>query len=171
MNEMPLGLRCIFEKPNHHYYYFLLTGENNIYRGSALARAGPAPILISYTIVGFIVYLVMCALGEMAAWLPLGSGFTGYATRFCDPALGFSLGWTYWFKYVKWNSFFFIYLCTDFLIPEQVHFRDTQSVDSRITSNPSVGASGKGQPGGFHRCIPNNNHLYQLLWHQVLWRI
>ena len=36
----------------------------------------------------------------MAAWLPLGSGFTGYATRFCDPALGFALGWTYWFKYV-----------------------------------------------------------------------
>ncbi|RPB24367.1 dicarboxylic amino acid permease [Terfezia boudieri ATCC MYA-4762] len=68
--------------------------------GSALAKAGPAPILISYTIVGFIVYLVMCALGEMAAWLPLGSGFTGYATRFCDPALGFSLGWTYWFKYI-----------------------------------------------------------------------
>lgn len=42
----------------------------------------------------------MCALGEMAAWLPLGSGFTGYAARFCDPALGFALGWTYWFKLV-----------------------------------------------------------------------
>ncbi|KAF8463854.1 amino acid permease [Kalaharituber pfeilii] len=68
--------------------------------GAALAKAGPLPILISYTIVGFIVYLVMCALGEMAAWLPLGSGFTGYASRFCDPALGFALGWTYWFKYI-----------------------------------------------------------------------
>jgi yeast amino acid transporter len=42
----------------------------------------------------------MCALGEMAAWLPHGSGFAGYATRFCDPALGFALGWTYWFKYI-----------------------------------------------------------------------
>ena len=42
----------------------------------------------------------MCALGEMAAWLPLPSGFTGYATRFCDPALGFALGYTYWFKYI-----------------------------------------------------------------------
>jgi amino acid transporter len=42
----------------------------------------------------------MAALGEMAAWLPLSSGFTGYATRFCDPALGFALGWTYWFKYI-----------------------------------------------------------------------
>ncbi|PYI08878.1 amino acid permease [Aspergillus sclerotiicarbonarius CBS 121057] len=36
----------------------------------------------------------------MAAWLPLSSGFTGYAVRFCDPALGFALGWTYWFKYI-----------------------------------------------------------------------
>ncbi|KAL8663515.1 MAG: hypothetical protein Q9202_003825 [Teloschistes flavicans] len=68
--------------------------------GSALAKAGPLSILISYSIVGFIVYMVMCALGEMATYLPIQSGFTGYATRFCDPALGFSLGYTYWFKYI-----------------------------------------------------------------------
>ncbi|OXV07295.1 hypothetical protein Egran_04939 [Elaphomyces granulatus] len=68
--------------------------------GSALAKAGPASLLISYSIVGVIVYIVMCALGEMGAWLPLPSGFTGYAMRFCDPALGFTLGWTYWFKYI-----------------------------------------------------------------------
>ncbi|CAG8150640.1 unnamed protein product [Penicillium salamii] len=68
--------------------------------GEALAKAGPGAILISYAWVGFIVYLVMCALGEMAAWLPLPSGFTGYAVRFVDPALGFTLGWTYWFKYI-----------------------------------------------------------------------
>ena len=63
--------------------------------GVALNRAGPASMLISYTIVGFLVWIVMSALGEMAAWLPLSSGFTGYAARFCDPALGFALGWTY----------------------------------------------------------------------------
>ncbi|KAL8767303.1 MAG: hypothetical protein Q9209_006141 [Squamulea sp. 1 TL-2023] len=68
--------------------------------GSSLAKAGPLSILISYTIVGFIVYMVMCALGEMATYLPIQSGFTGYAARFCDPALGFSLGYTYWFKYI-----------------------------------------------------------------------
>ncbi|RMZ77933.1 hypothetical protein DV738_g4184, partial [Chaetothyriales sp. CBS 135597] len=68
--------------------------------GSALARAGPGSIFISYTIVGFIVYLVMCALGEMAAYIPMASGFTGYATRFCDESLGFALGWTYYFKYI-----------------------------------------------------------------------
>jgi Amino acid permease len=63
--------------------------------GVALARAGPASMLISYSLVGFLVWIVMSALGEMAAWLPLSSGFTGYAARFCDPALGFALGWTY----------------------------------------------------------------------------
>ena len=68
--------------------------------GSALAQAGPGSIFISYTILGFVVWIVLCALGEMAAWLPLESGFTGYAARFCDPALGFSLGYTYWFKYI-----------------------------------------------------------------------
>jgi amino acid transporter len=62
--------------------------------GKALAQAGPGSILISYTIVGFLVFLVMAGLGEMAAWLPISSGFTGYASRFCDPSLGFALGWS-----------------------------------------------------------------------------
>ncbi|PVH93372.1 hypothetical protein DM02DRAFT_619326 [Periconia macrospinosa] len=68
--------------------------------GKALQQSGPASILISYTLVGLLVYIVMCGLGEMAAWLPHASGFSGYATRFCDPALGFALGWTYWCKYI-----------------------------------------------------------------------
>lgn len=62
--------------------------------GKALAQAGPGSIFISYSIVGFVVFLVMAALGEMAAWLPMSAGFTGYASRFCDPSLGFALGWT-----------------------------------------------------------------------------
>ena len=68
--------------------------------GAALAQAGPASIFISYTILGFIVWIVHCSPGEMAAWLPLESGFTGYATSFVYQALGFSLGYTYWFKYI-----------------------------------------------------------------------
>ncbi|KAH9874101.1 hypothetical protein IAQ61_004729 [Plenodomus lingam] len=68
--------------------------------GKALAQSGPASILIAYTAVGLLVYVVMTALGEMAAWIPHSSGFAGYATRFCDPALGFALGWTYWCKYI-----------------------------------------------------------------------
>ncbi|KAM0548110.1 hypothetical protein ACHAPJ_010030 [Fusarium lateritium] len=68
--------------------------------GKALAQAGPGSVFICYTLVGFVVFLVMAALGEMAAWLPMSAGFTGYASRFCDPSLGFALGWTYWFKYI-----------------------------------------------------------------------
>ncbi|KAF5973109.1 amino acid permease [Fusarium coicis] len=68
--------------------------------GKALAQAGPGSVFICYTVVGFVVFLVMAALGEMAAWLPMSAGFTGYASRFCDPSLGFALGWTYWFKYI-----------------------------------------------------------------------
>ncbi|KAI0480571.1 amino acid permease/ SLC12A domain-containing protein [Xylariaceae sp. FL0804] len=68
--------------------------------GSALAKAGPGSILISYSLIGIVVFMVMAALGEMAAWLPLSAGFTGYASRFCDPSLGFALGWLYWLKYI-----------------------------------------------------------------------
>lgn len=68
--------------------------------GSALANAGPGSLFIAYTFVGFLVFLVMAALGEMAAWLPAAGGFSVYATRFVDPAFGFSLGYTYWFKYI-----------------------------------------------------------------------
>lgn len=65
-----------------------------------LTNTRPGSILISYTAVGLLVFIVMCGLGEMAAWLPHASGFAGYATRFVDPALGFALGYTYWFKYI-----------------------------------------------------------------------
>lgn len=68
--------------------------------GQALAQSGPASILISYSIIGLLVYVVMCGLGEMATWLPAAGGFSPYATRFVDPALGFALGYTYWFKYI-----------------------------------------------------------------------
>jgi amino acid transporter len=65
-----------------------------------LTISRPGSLLIAYAFVGLIVSMVMFALGEMAAWLPMGEGFAGYATRFCDPALGYALGYTYWFKYI-----------------------------------------------------------------------
>jgi amino acid transporter len=49
---------------------------------------------------GFTVYVVMVALGEMGAWLPHKKSFSGYASRFVDPAMGFATGWNYFFKYV-----------------------------------------------------------------------
>lgn len=57
--------------------------------GSALANGGPGSLLIAYLIMGFVVYTVMVALGEMGAWLPHKKSFSGYATRFVDPAMGY----------------------------------------------------------------------------------
>ncbi|KAL3418650.1 dicarboxylic amino acid permease [Phlyctema vagabunda] len=68
--------------------------------GTVLAQSGPGSTLIGYALVGILCYAVMAAMGEMAAWLPMPSGFTGFAHRFVDPALGFALGWNYWFKYI-----------------------------------------------------------------------
>ncbi|KXH65891.1 amino acid permease [Colletotrichum salicis] len=68
--------------------------------GSALVKAGPAGMLIDYSIVGCIVFLVMAALGEIISYMPLSHGFGGYATRFVDPALGFATGYSYFFKYL-----------------------------------------------------------------------
>ncbi|KAI8265746.1 Dicarboxylic amino acid permease [Colletotrichum sp. SAR 10_98] len=68
--------------------------------GSALVKTGPAGILIDYSIVGCIVFLVMAALGEIISFMPLSHGFGGYATRFVDPALGFATGYCYFFKYL-----------------------------------------------------------------------
>lgn len=63
--------------------------------GTALVRGGPLGILLGWSFVGLVCYLVMVALGEMAAYLPIKSGFAGYATRFVDPAFGFAVGWNY----------------------------------------------------------------------------
>lgn len=67
--------------------------------GTALRRGGPLGLFLGYSFVGFICYLVMIALGEMASYLPHKKGFAGYATRFVDPAVGFALGWNYLMKY------------------------------------------------------------------------
>lgn len=41
----------------------------------------------------------MVALGEMASLFPVAGGFTHYAARFVDPALGFATGVNYWYSY------------------------------------------------------------------------
>ncbi|KAL7269371.1 hypothetical protein RUND412_007975 [Rhizina undulata] len=68
--------------------------------GNALHLAGPAGILISFTLVGIIVFFVMQSLGELATLLPVTGSFTEYAGRFADDALSFTLGWGYWYLWI-----------------------------------------------------------------------
>ncbi|CEQ40889.1 SPOSA6832_02557, partial [Sporobolomyces salmonicolor] len=57
--------------------------------GSALATGGTAGLFLGYTIMATIVYSMMVALGEMTTMFPV----------FVDPALGFALGWNYWYSW------------------------------------------------------------------------
>jgi AAT family amino acid transporter len=66
--------------------------------GRSLAQGGPASMVISYAIVGFIVYVTLLLLGEMATQYPVAGSFNVYATRFFSPAYGFALSWNYWFN-------------------------------------------------------------------------
>lgn len=66
--------------------------------GRSLARGGPASVLICYAIVGFVVYVTLLLLGEMATQYPVAGSFNAYATRFFSPSYGFALSWNYWFN-------------------------------------------------------------------------
>ncbi|KAK6225248.1 hypothetical protein QIS74_01295 [Colletotrichum tabaci] len=68
--------------------------------GTGLLRGGPGSLLIAYITTGTCVLFVMTALGEMATYIPMNKGFSGYASRYMHPALGFATGWNYFFKYL-----------------------------------------------------------------------
>ncbi|CAG8725094.1 11081_t:CDS:2, partial [Ambispora leptoticha] len=67
--------------------------------GGAIASGGPGGALVAYMIVGLMIYFMMASLGEMATYLPISGSFNTYAKRYIDPALGFALGWNYWYSW------------------------------------------------------------------------
>ncbi|KAG7664241.1 uncharacterized protein J8A68_002255 [[Candida] subhashii] len=67
--------------------------------GSALKTAGAGAILVAYSLIGFVVFMVMSGLGEVATFVPL-NGFANYCQRYVDDALGFACGYVYLFKYL-----------------------------------------------------------------------
>ena len=67
--------------------------------GSAISTAGPGGALVAYIGIGLMVYFLMTSLGEMATYLPVTGSFATYSRRFVDPALGFAMGWNYWFNW------------------------------------------------------------------------
>jgi len=63
--------------------------------GSALARGGPAGILVAWIIMGLMLVNVTQALGEMAILYPVSGGFYTLASRMLDPSFAFAMGWNY----------------------------------------------------------------------------
>ncbi|KAJ6511434.1 amino acid permease/ SLC12A domain-containing protein [Mycena vitilis] len=68
--------------------------------GKALANGGPVGATLGYLIVGLLVGLMMYSLGEMMVWDPSAGGFIEFSSRYVDPAMGFAMGWQYWFQVV-----------------------------------------------------------------------
>ncbi|KAG2188409.1 hypothetical protein INT44_001162 [Umbelopsis vinacea] len=67
---------------------------------NALMHGGPAGLLLGYAVMGTICFAVMNCLGEMVSYLPVPGGHIKLAERFVDPALGFAMGWNYWYNWV-----------------------------------------------------------------------
>ncbi|PWN46136.1 hypothetical protein IE81DRAFT_319518 [Ceraceosorus guamensis] len=65
--------------------------------GTSLASAGPLSTLLAYSFMGFLVWGLMIALGEMATLFP--TSFIIHAGRFVSPGFGASLAWMYWFSW------------------------------------------------------------------------
>ncbi|KAK9474553.1 amino acid permease/ SLC12A domain-containing protein [Dipodascopsis tothii] len=66
--------------------------------GKTLASAGPLGLLIGFALTGAIVYSVLVSFGEMVALIPIAGGISAFGSRFVDDALGFALGFCYWFS-------------------------------------------------------------------------
>lgn len=66
---------------------------------NAILAAGPAAI-VSYTVAGIVIVLVMRMLGEMASASPDTGSFSAYASKFIGPWAGLAIGWMYWWFWV-----------------------------------------------------------------------
>src|SRR5688572_24849129 len=72
-----------------------------LFLGSARAiqAAGPA-LLLSYALVGIVIFFIMRALGELLMYRPVAGSFASYAEEFVGPWAGFFTGWSYWFMWI-----------------------------------------------------------------------
>ncbi|CAI4061277.1 amino acid permease SKDI_07G0060 [Saccharomyces kudriavzevii IFO 1802] len=68
--------------------------------GKALRTAGPAGILIGWTVTGSMIYCMVMAVGELAVIFPVSGGFTTYATRFIDESFGFAVNFNYMLQWL-----------------------------------------------------------------------
>lgn len=86
-----------------HVQFIALGGGigTGLFIGSAsmLSTAGPAFLIVDFSIMGGMLVCVVFALGELASVLPVSGAFSTYASRFIDPAWGFATGWNY---YLQW---------------------------------------------------------------------
>ena len=62
---------------------------------STIKLAGPS-VLFAYLFGGAMIFVIMRALGEMAAHEPIAGSFSAYAHKYLGPFAGYLTGWNYW---------------------------------------------------------------------------
>jgi D-serine/D-alanine/glycine transporter len=67
--------------------------------GRTISEAGPAVVLV-YGIIGFFVFFVLRAMGELLLSNLNYKSFVDFAADLLGPAAGFFVGWSYWFAWV-----------------------------------------------------------------------
>ena len=66
--------------------------------GASISGAGPGGAVVSYGVIGIAIYFMMTALGEMVTHRPVAGAFETYTGEYVEPALGFAVGWMYWYS-------------------------------------------------------------------------
>ncbi len=66
--------------------------------GKTIAQAGPGGALLSYIVVGIMVYFIMTSLAELASFMPTPGSFATYSAEYVDEGFGFAMGLNYWYK-------------------------------------------------------------------------
>ena len=67
--------------------------------GATVSQAGPGGALLSYALIGLMVYFLMTSLGELAAFMPVSGSFATYGAKYVEEGFGFALGWNYWYNW------------------------------------------------------------------------
>ena len=87
---------------NRHLQMIALGGVigTGLFFGSAksIHETGPS-IVLAYLLGGFVIYIILRALGEMTVDDPNPGSFSQYATNYIGNYAGFISGWSAWFQY------------------------------------------------------------------------
>ncbi|KAH7312596.1 amino acid permease/ SLC12A domain-containing protein [Stachybotrys elegans] len=66
--------------------------------GQSLVRSGPLSLFLAFTFWGLLfIWPCNLSVAEMLAYLPIRGSIFELASRFVDPAMGFAMGWTYFY--------------------------------------------------------------------------
>ncbi|EIM81765.1 general amino acid permease 1 [Stereum hirsutum FP-91666 SS1] len=65
--------------------------------GSTLSYTGPLGLLLVFLHVGTVAFCSLASISEMTAFAPVSGTFSHFAARWVDPALGFAVGWNYFY--------------------------------------------------------------------------